>query len=156
MFTEMIDWLLGRVPTEAAQTVTQTKKEKTMTALLHQSRWGWHPCSVEVCRKLKKLNHYCELYYRASAAHGRWSRKLPKNRVRKGKWLPLPVGKWEQIPVPEPKLCPWLLDYKTRDRIAADYYDARMPQKDAGKVRCLYMTVEEIDKLLADVESWYK
>jgi hypothetical protein len=45
-----------------------------------KSNWGYHPCSYETFRKIKKLRRY---YYESlpkAAAYYRWARKAEKNR----------------------------------------------------------------------------
>jgi hypothetical protein len=47
---------------------------------VHQSRWGYHPCSYETFLLLRKCKkHYWKAVY-AAARRERWARKLPENR----------------------------------------------------------------------------
>jgi hypothetical protein len=48
---------------------------------VHQSRWGWHPCSYEEYLRLKLLHKHYWIAKRCLAEWERWNRKLPHNRV---------------------------------------------------------------------------
>ena len=74
-----------------------------------QSRWGFHPFSIQVSRQLRRLNVAYQRALRQAAAWNRWNRKEPQNRVvrpriRNDKWQVIGYGRAE--PVGEPKLCP--------------------------------------------------
>ena len=74
---------------------------------VHQSRWGYHPCSYETFRKLKQLT---ALVMKAEATchrFARWFRKSPRNRVSKPRlrnekgWR---IGYGPSTPIPAPRV----------------------------------------------------
>ena len=61
-----------------------------------KSRWGFHPCNLELFLKLKRLHRwYWQTVYEFHRWH-RWWRKEPQNRIG-----------------PEPKFCPSFVEDKT-------------------------------------------
>lgn len=74
---------------------------------MYRSRWGFHPCSVEVFRLLRRLWRAVLARRVLAAAWRRWAAKRPHNRVRR---QPVRddggrvVGYGEPVAVPEPPL----------------------------------------------------
>jgi len=81
-----------------------------------RSKWGYHPCSKEMAKKLRTINR---VYFKAlqlETAHERWARKLPENRVQRrvvrdasGQKVgreKVTDGQGKPVPVPEPMRCP--------------------------------------------------
>lgn len=123
---------------------------------VHQGRLGFYPCTYETYRKLKKLNYYCDLWYRAKRKHYYWSRKLPHNRVTWVLDTDSPTTTWKGIPLPEPKCCSFLDEHDVRACVANNYHLARMPSKRSEDVKHLSMSISDIDKLLHDIELWHQ
>ncbi len=144
--------------------------------MIHQSRWGWHPCDYATFRLLKRLRRACEEARRQFAAWRRWQRKMPHNRVVR-RWLRDEQGRrigCEIVgPLPEPPLSPlfcvrrlmpsfWSEDGKPlpearlvedvvfEDRgILEAYRTARKPAVSQETVQPLRLTVEEVQRLAA-------
>lgn len=127
-----------------------------------KGRWGFHPCSYELYRKLKRLNLLAFAALRRAAQHERWERKDPQNRRIfvgcKGYDKPIKkreVSKINRVykPWPEPVLAP--IDRDMVDLIAADYRNARTPVAEESQVKPLILNEQRIDSLLAAMEKWY-
>jgi hypothetical protein len=74
---------------------------------MHQSRWGFHPCSLEEFRELRLLWRLVLVRRRQVAAWRRWAAKLPHNRVTRQRVRDATgrvVGYTQPVPVPEPPL----------------------------------------------------
>lgn len=81
-----------------------------------ESRWGFHPCSRETDRKLRKLNAAYQKALSSAAAWGRWERKEPHNRILRQKIYdeqnrvcgrqPVLDALGQPLKQPEPKFCP--------------------------------------------------
>lgn len=94
-----------------------------------ESRWGFHPCSKEVDRKLRKLNAAYQKALSSASAWRRWERKEPQNRILRQKIYdaqgrvcgrqPVLDALGESLKQPEPKLCPVFCRKVTRKV----YYD---------------------------------
>jgi len=130
---------------------------------VYKSRWGYHSCDYETFLKLKKLHKlYWQTVYRF-AAWERWDRKLPHNRVIRRKLRSedgTPHG-YEVVGMqPEPKYCPYfVVERYGWKRIASHgiveaYRTARTPRSKAENVKPLDLSVERIDKILAEVKGW--
>lgn len=50
------------------------------TPEVHKSRWGFHPCDRETCKKLKEAHRLLLRAYRDCKRNIRWSNKDPHNR----------------------------------------------------------------------------
>jgi hypothetical protein len=81
-----------------------------------KSRWGFHPCSKEVDKKLRKLNAAYQRALSYKAAWNRWDAKKPQNRIlyqkiydNKGRICgrrPILDALNEPLKYSEPKICP--------------------------------------------------
>src|SRR5438128_2125055 len=74
---------------------------------MHQSRWGYHPCSFEEFRALRQLWRLVLLRRRAVAAWQRWTAKMPHNRVKRERVRDAAgrvVGYGPLVPLPESPL----------------------------------------------------
>jgi len=146
--------------------------------MVHQSRWGWHPCDYATFLLLKRLNRACEEARRRHAAWRRWQRKLPHNRVVRRRLRDAQgrrVGSEVVGPMPEPPLPPlvcvrrlvpavWGADGRplqeprlVEDVVFGDlgipeaYRSARRPAPSAEQVRPLRITEEELRRLVAEL-----
>lgn len=117
-----------------------------------KSRFGFHPCDHETYLKLKKLyKSYWKSLYREGDWE-RWNRKEPQNRI---------IRKWERNekgqrvgckilgPKPEPKKYPLF-----RFDVWTEFQNARMPKPNAESVIPLGVSIEKIDKVLAEIEAF--
>jgi len=146
--------------------------------MVHQSRWGWHPCDYATFRLLKRLHRACEEARRRFAAWQRWHRKMPRNRVVR-RWLRDGQGRRIGCEVvgsrPEPSLSPlfcvrrlvpsyWSEDGKplqearlVEDVVFGDlgiveaYRTARKPAASPEEVRPLPFTGQELQQLAAEL-----
>lgn len=135
---------------------------------VHQSKWGYHPCSYETFLKLKALHKAYWQAVRGLAEWFRWDAKQPQNRVIKER-IKDGVGRvtgWKIIgPKPEPKYCPifgtpsYRRDYQTIPEhlndhgILAAYQQARMPKK-FEEVTPLKISEEKINELFDQLNNW--
>jgi hypothetical protein len=74
---------------------------------MHQSRWGFHPLSLEEFRELRWLWRAVLIRRRRVAAWRRWNAKAPHNRVTRERVRDAAgrvVGYGPPVPVPEPPL----------------------------------------------------
>lgn len=73
---------------------------------VHQSRWGYHPCSYETFCKLKQLAVVVQKADRICHQFQRWFRKSPRNRVARPRiyndngWV---IGYGDPVSIPEPR-----------------------------------------------------
>ena len=125
----------------------------TTNANVYQSRFGFHPCTQEYWKKIKKVRYYQHISNIQSARYQRWERKLPKNRVR---WERITVGpglsgtKWNPIPWAEPETHPISFD-----KLWAEYYKC-LPQPDEAAVKPLSISEEQLDQQIQLCEEWLK
>ena len=94
----------------------------------YQGRWGWHPCSLETCRKLKLI---CKFYTNALHMQGsfkRWERKT--------------VHRHPNAPA-TCQICKPLKDYQV---FLEDYQNARRPAATAEEVKKLQLRESQIDQ----------
>ena len=56
------------------------EKTETIPENIHQSKWGFHPCSRETFLKLKKINYHILQAKKKAASWHRWKRKAKHNR----------------------------------------------------------------------------
>lgn len=66
------------MPDEINPGVEVARSEAVMP---YKSRYGFHVCSYKTYKQLKTIRRVYELQLRQRGAHGRWSRKMPHNRV---------------------------------------------------------------------------
>ncbi len=131
---------------------------RTMTT--HKSRFGFHSCSYETFRKLKRLNFLGLAALRRSAEWERWNRKLPQNRKRYvgGKEGYEGVKK-NNVPKSHRVYVPWTepdtFYMSDRELVLEDSRNARRPVEKETDVKPLKMSEAAIDKLLAEMEKWY-
>ncbi len=99
------------------------------TENVYQSKWGYHPCSKEMSKKLRTINRVYLKALRLQAAHDRWANKDPQNRVlfstvrdeegkRTGR-IPVLDKQNKPVPMKEPKLCKifeWTYKYEPNRR----------------------------------------
>src|SRR5438552_2018343 len=74
---------------------------------MHQSRWGFHPCSYDEFCELRRLWRLVLSRRRQVAAWRRWSAKLPHNRVKREAVRDAAgrkIGFGPPVPVAEPTL----------------------------------------------------
>lgn len=144
-----------------------------------KSRWGYHPCSKEVDKKLRKLNGMYQKALSSAAAWERWNRKAPHNRILRKKIrdeqgrvcgrVAVLDDQGNSVELPEPKLCPVFCKKMVRkafDWVKLEYYDrecvevvdhgipaaarnARTPRLREEDVKPLGLTLEQIDKFLS-------
>ena len=132
----------------------------TATAVVNRSRWGFHPCDYQTFRKLKTLHKRYWQTVKAYAEWRRWNRKEPQNRVIR-KWERDEKGRkirFEVVgPRPEPKYCPFFVNrFGVESKgIVEAYQQARRPVKE-NEVRPLKLSVEQIDRMYDEVESWFE
>ncbi len=140
-----------------------TTKEKKMATF--QSKWGFHPCTVEFNRKLKRLNILAEKALSQASTWERWNRKQPQNRRRfvggKNGWgantgtavgqKKRDIPKMHRLyePMPEPAYPP--IDREMADLIAADYKNARTPVVES-QVKPLVLSEQKVNSLLSLLE----
>src|SRR6266545_5799365 len=134
---------------------------------MHQSRWGFHPCSLAEFRELRDLWRAVLIRRKQVAAWRRWNAKAPHNRVTR----PLirdstsrVVGYAVGVPVPEPPLPPVACRKVTRPSGKVEVEFAGPSGKDLRRLQDAYRlarhpqaTAEEIEPLsvtLAEVAAW--
>ena len=132
-------------------------------AVIHRSRWGYHPCDQPTWLKIKRLRFLWFLTLRRMAAWRRWNNKLPQNRVI---WRRIrredgrPIG-WEQVGAwPEPAVPEFMVREERGQRVLAHdwieacYRQARRattePQEAWPAAR-----LAEIGELLQRLEAWF-
>jgi hypothetical protein len=123
-----------------------------LPAGVFQSRWGFHPIGGNDFQKIKLLHKHYWIAKRRVAAHARWNRKLPKNRViRKENKTKLE----KPIPIPEP-WCPKVYRDIITKPIVPLYQQARHPQSDPRAVKPLAISVSQVELWLAEIEKAYQ
>jgi len=124
---------------------------ETTTGNVHKSRWGFHPCSYEDFRKIKLLHKHYWLAKIAEAAHERYYRKLPHNRViRKMNKIVLE----KPIPMPVP-FFPAIYEKILKKPIVPLYQQARHPQPTEDQVKPLAISMSQVNVWLAEIEEAY-
>ena len=128
------------------------------------SRWGFHPCTRETDKKLRRLNRALAAARAKAAAWNRWARKLPHHRVARPRVRDAAgavVGYGDPVPLKEPALPPafvavrWDAGLKRDVAVVADRgvpaaaTAARTPVADPAAVAPLGLSMAEIDALLA-------
>ena len=127
-----------------------TKEE---AGIVHQSRWGYHPCSYETFAKLKRLKKAYWQRIRDSAAWERWARKEPQNRVirkRIRNEAGQVIGYEAPVPRPEPTVGPYV-----SPKVLQDFDRARMPATSPEGVARMSLSQANIDKLIEAVAGFY-
>lgn len=134
---------------------------------MHQSRWGFHPCSLEEFRELRALWRAVLVRRIQVAAWERWNAKAPQNRVSRER-IRDPngrvIGYGEGVPVPEPPLPSAACDKVTRPSGAVDVDFAGPDGADLRRLQEAYRlarrprpTAAEIEPLpvsMAEVRAW--
>jgi len=136
---------------------------------MHRSQWGYHPCSLEEFRDLRRLWRLVLVRRRQAAAWRRWNAKLPHNRVKRRRVRDAKgrvVGYTQGAPVPEPPLPTAACRKVTRPsgrvevelagpsgrdlrRLQEAYRLARRPVPGPGEVTPLPVTAAEVRAWLA-------
>jgi hypothetical protein len=131
---------------------------------MHQSRWGFHPCSLAEFHELRALWRTVLIRRRQVAAWRRWSAKAPHNRVTRERVRDPAgrvVGYGPSVPVPEPPLPAVACRQVTRPsgrvevefagpsgkdlrRLQEAYRLARRPRATAAEVASLPVTLAEV------------
>jgi hypothetical protein len=145
-----------------------------------ESRWGFHPVSREVDKKLRFLNGIYQRALRMAASWRRWDRKDPSNRVHRPRIRSngQVIGYGQPEPWNEPAICPIFSNKTTRKvewhpmkgyfkggidftsvetdgpYILSAAKQARTHCKTAAEVRPLPLTVEEINTLYDRAMLW--
>jgi hypothetical protein len=148
----------------------------------YQSKWGYHPISLEASKKLRFINGVYAKAQHLAGAWERWERKSPQNRVvkraikdDKGLKIKTEVVKdaaGKPVPWLEPQVCPLFHDkiagkvqYGTYhwgyakdngfgEKILAASRQARTPMPTPEEVAPFLFTEEEIDKLYESAKAW--
>src|SRR5262245_54240952 len=131
---------------------------------MHQSRWGFHPCSLDEFRELRDLWRAVLIRRKQVAAWRRWNAKAPQNRVSRER-IRDPAGRVigyrDPVPIPEPTLpsvacekvaCPsGAVEVvfagpcgKDLRRLQGAYRLARRPRATAAEVEPLPVTMAEV------------
>lgn len=148
------------------------KKENDMSKV-YQSKWGYHPISLESSKKLRFINGFFSKAQNLAGAWNRWNRKLPENRVVK-RTLRSEDGKMkigsevvkDKFGKPllwkEPQFCS--LFHKKIATIVVDNgfgpsviwasKQARTPQQNPEDVKDFLFTEEEIDRIYNLIKEW--
>ncbi len=127
------------------------------TITTNQDKLGkFHSCDRETYRKLKKARFFRHVERIQQARHNRWSRKLPKNRV---KWvkagfysptaLSISYGAWNAEPWEEPELCPLNLNI-----LDGEYRNAKISHDDPKKVLAMKLSVDGLEAMLETLYAW--
>lgn len=139
---------------------------------MNRSRWGFHPCSFEEFRDLRRLWRLVLARRKQVAAWRRWNAKLPHNRVTRQRVRDAAgrvVGYTRPVPVPEPPLPAVACRKLTRPsgRVAVElagpsgadlrrlqeaYRLARRPRANAEEVEPLSASAAEVRAWLAACE----
>lgn len=136
---------------------------------VHQGKHGFYPCDRETFKKLKKLQQFYWKALHRNAQWERWSRKSVQNRVER-KWYRDDKGRkthFEVVgPLAEPQRYPIFIhakrwrakgEHALQDNgILEEYNKARYPAATAEQVNPLKLTIEQIDRMLADLEAFEK
>lgn len=126
----------------------------------YKSRWGHHPTDYPTYEKLKSLKkRYWQTVY-AVARWSRWSRKTVHQHGPEPRYCPVFVeekGHWESFKNREGHT-----GYRFRAKTLVDrgvleaFQSARTPVESSENVKGLNLSVEEIDRLHAEVEAWFR
>jgi hypothetical protein len=134
---------------------------------MHQSRWGFHPCSLAEFRELRDLWRAVLIRRRQVAAWRRWNAKAPHNRKTRppirdstGRVVGYALG----VLVPEPPLPTVACRKVTRPSGKVEVEFAGPSGKDLRRLQKAYRlarrpraTAEEVEPLpvtFAEVASW--
>jgi len=163
---------------EKENEMTTTTAEKAV----HQSKWGFHPISLEASKKLRFINGVYAKAQHLAGAWERWERKLPENRVVKraikganGMKVGTEIVKdasGNPVPWVEPQVCSlfhekvpghvkwgsyirgFAKDNGFGDKILFASRQARTPQPTPEEVQPFPFTEEEIDRLYETAKTW--
>lgn len=141
---------------------------------MFKSKYGYHSCSLETYKKLKKLNAAIYEAERQMGKWARWHKKAPHNRVFRRKIrdeVGRVIGYEPPVPVDEPQLnmfidkcqsetnwvngvynkTPVKVDYLTLNvlysNVRNDFHIAKHPFEEADKVSKLILSEEKIEEL---------
>lgn len=148
-----------------------------------ESRWGFHPCSREVSKKLRFLNGFYQKALARFSAWNRWNAKMPHNRIKKAKLRGADgrvYGYGEPVEWKEPVLLPIFTQQLTRTAhvtpegkyvkegfeqkywavsdlgIPALAKQSRIPVANKEDVKPLSMSAEQIEVLYQEAQAWLK
>src|SRR5437764_918694 len=102
--------------------------------MIHQSRWGYHPCNFETYLKLRRLHQAYHDGLRLLARWRRWRAKAPHNRS----------GPEPTVPEAVRRVC--------ASPIAAEFSAARHGVAEPALVKPLGLSAEEIDSWVAQLD----
>ncbi len=124
----------------------------TATITVPQSKRGYHSCNFEDFKKIKLLHKHYWIAKRREAAHQRYVRKQPQNRViRKQNKILLT----KPIPMPVP-FFPAIYSKILKKAIVPLYQQARHPQPTAEEVKSLPISIKQVEEWLEEIEKAYK
>jgi hypothetical protein len=120
---------------------------------MHQSRWGYHPCSYTTFLQLKELTKLAFVARRHLATYERWARKKPSNRVARAilcNATGQKIGYGPSTPIPQPPKpqLPFSIA-----KMETAYRLARIPHATQELVKPLPFSEVEIDKWHAELCS---
>ena len=134
---------------------------------MHQSRWGFHPCSYAEFQELRQLWRVILILRRQVATWRRWAIKLPHNRVRresKRDAAGRAIGYGPPVPIPEPPLPSDRCRKVTRPSGRVEIELAGPSDPDLRRLQEAYRlarqpratpeVVEALPVTLADVQAW--
>ncbi len=112
---------------------------------MHQSRWGYHPCSFEAFRELRDVWRAVQTRRRAVAVWRRWNAKAPHNRRSRDE-PPLPAVACRKVSRPSGKVEVEFAgpDKKDLRRLQEAYRLARRPRASPAEVEPLPVTAAEV------------
>lgn len=177
------DRFLAAVPGFTHYYITSQKYYKEKEMNIHKSKWGFHPCSKEISKKLRFLNGVYAKAQHQAGAWERWDRKLPENRVWKrpikdDKGLKVGTeivldGTGKPLPWREPDICDlfhekvpskveawgnrvvgYAKDTGLGPKIILAARQARTPKPTKEEVKNLSFSDEEIDRLYNQAKEW--
>ena len=176
------DRFLAAVPIFTLGERYEGKAMTTMTAekAVHQSKWGYHPISLEASKKLRYINGVYAKAQHLAGAWERWDRKQPQNRIQKQTVKDLNGRKRREtvlvngapVPLPEPQICKLFHEKVQKyvrygcyfpgrakdngfgDKIIHASRQARTPQPTPEAVAEFLLTEEEINVLYEHAKGW--
>jgi hypothetical protein len=134
---------------------------------MHQSRWGFHPCSFAEFSELRAVWRAVLTHHRQMAGWGRWNAKAPHNRVTRPRIRDTSgrvIGYGEAVPVAEPPLpaCACRKVVRPSGKVAVEYsgpsgVDVHRLQQAYRLARWPRATPAEVEPLpvtMAEVTAW--
>lgn len=152
----------------STESIVQAPIVSNRTGVVFQSRWGFHTCSYETYRKLRRLNFLGLKARHVAANWRRWYDKSTVNqRVYVGNMPPYigtpkrktPKNYRQYKPMVEPVLAP--LSLSIIDTILECSRIARMPLATQEEVEQLLkvsppLSDSQLDAWLVSMEAWFK